>query len=83
MAETSITPEPYLDLRSLVKISSLGRSTWKRLIASGRIQATCPTGKLLVKVADYNEFMGRSKVQTFDKVKDVVDGVMAEIRSGK
>ena len=73
----------YMDLKHLVQCSGLGRSTWKRLIASGQIRASCPTGKLLVKVTDYNAFMERHRVQTFDRVTEIVDGVMAEIRSGK
>ncbi len=73
----------YMDLKHLVQCSGLGRSTWKRLIASGQIAATCPTGKLLVKVSDYNTFMERHRVQTFDRVQAVVDDVMAEIRNGK
>lgn len=83
MMQEQLTDDRFLDLKHLVDYSGLGRSTLKKLIASGQIPAYAPTGKLLVKLSDYNAFMGRHRVQAFDKVTQIVDSVMAEVRSVK
>ena len=83
MMQEQLTHDRFLDLKHLVDYSGLGRSTLKKLIASGQIPAYAPTGKLLVKLSDYNAFVERHRVQTFDKVTGIVDSVVAEIRSGK
>ena len=83
MMQEQLTHDRFLDLKHLVDYSGLGRSTLKKLIASGQIPAYAPTGKLLVKLSDYNAFVERHRVQAFDKVAEIVDGVMAEIRNAK
>jgi excisionase family DNA binding protein len=66
----------YVDLAGLAAYSSLGRTTLRDLIRAGEFPAYQPSGKLLVKLSEFDAWVTTHKVGPADRVKQVVNDVI-------
>ena len=55
----TLTPHSYLTIKDIIDLTSLSDSTIRRNIYKGSLKASRKVGKILIKVTDYEKWLGR------------------------